>query len=202
MNNFDNDYFIAFPNREVSPVYFDLALRSSNRYLAYKKYDVGEPIFVENTNDDLVSNSDFKLHDAHLCQNSLIISDNIKSKIDFIENDGVQIFPAVIINNEKYYENYWVINIYERLDLLNLSKCDIFEFEPDETSHFIDKYSLSYEKVISTPLNDRLIFVPDKSMMGYTMVHKSIIEIMEKFDIAPVKFISLDEWRVGVQFVE
>ncbi len=202
MHNYDKDYFIVFEDGEASSVDLDLALRSSSRYLAYKKYDLGEPIFLENTNEELDSSLDFQLHDAHLCMNSLIISNDIKSKIEFIENDGVQIFPVVIINNKKHYDNYWVINIHERLDVLDFTKCDIVLFDPEDTSHYIRNYSLSYDKVMNTPLDDRLIFVPDKSMMEYTMVHKSIIDIIKSFDIAPIKFISLDDWQMGTQFVE
>ncbi len=201
MNNYDKEYFIAFKSPEES-VDLTLSLRSSNRYIGYERYKHSEPLFLDNQNEELDSNLDFKLHDAHMCGNSLIISNVLKKEIELIENDGVQIFPVVIINNLNHYDNYWIINIYSDLDLLNLSNCRIRNFRPGSHRQYIQKYSLDKNKVKSIDLNDRLVMNVSQTKMSYTNVHKSIVDIMKNFDIAPIKFISLDEWQMGVQFVE
>ncbi len=197
MTDLNKEYYIPFNKMNDRVLRLGLSTRSSNRFIGIKPFEFGEPLFFENDFPDLTKGIDFELSDIHLSGNDLIVSNKIKSKIEFIENEKLQFFPAVIINNNKYHENYWVINIHQFTDILDYEKCDI-----DDDAHDIDKFSIDIEKYNLIPRDKSLVIKPDGTLLEVVFVHKSIVEALQEFDTSALNFFSVDEWEMGYQFVE
>ncbi len=50
-----------------------------------------------------------------------VFSDAIRQSLGSIENDSFQIYPSVIVDDKDvYHDDYWVFNIFEEIDVLNL----------------------------------------------------------------------------------
>lgn len=90
--------------------------------------------------------------------------------------------------------------IYNHLDCLDYDNCVIRRYSKEDDFHNVRKYSLSREKLDPINEEDRLIFIPEKAQMGYTLVHKKIVDIFRKENVDTLKFIKVSDWEAGMQF--
>ncbi len=63
----------------------------------------------------------------------------------------------IVDDHDKYHEGYWVFNVFEKMDVLNLEKCQIDDYDPEDTRHTIDQYYLD---------DDKLSAIPEKEALG------------------------------------
>ncbi|BCV32148.1 hypothetical protein TUM4442_16750 [Shewanella algae] len=107
-----------------------------------------------------------------------IIDDEIKRELGEVDNEFFQLYPAVIVDDEQnYHEGFWVFNIFEYMDVLNLEECLINNYKPGEDEYAIKRYSLCKQKMQTIPENERLVFMPEYSDFPHVMVHEKIVKV-------------------------
>ncbi len=205
MSQYNDQYYIIFEKYNEETLYLVVHDRSDYRNYEYTKLEFGQPMFFENgyKEKDLAEGIHRPIKNAHLETTYPVVSSEIKESLEHTENDCFQFYPAVIVDDKgKYHEGYWVFNIFEEMDVLDLEKCEIDDFDPDDEMHDIEKYYLSDEKLAAIPESERLIFQPDSSDIDHTIVHKSVVEVFKKHNVDTLNFIKVSEWESGYQFVE
>ncbi|MCX8936572.1 hypothetical protein P3394_11295 [Vibrio parahaemolyticus] len=171
----------------------------------YTKLSGGEPMFFENgyRDIDLARGVSRPIKQAHLDSTYPVFSDEIKKTLDNIDSSCCQIYPAVIVDDHgKYHDNYWVFNVFELLDVLNLEKCRIDDFDPDEEDQTIEQYYLDDDKLSAMPEEERLVFMPKFSDYPHIIVHEKVVKAFKKHDVDTLNFVKVSDWVMGLQFVE
>ncbi len=205
MSQYNDQYYIIFEKYNEDTLYLAVHDRSDYRNYEYTKLTFGQPMFFENgyREEDLARGIRRPIKNAHLDATWPVVSKEIKESLEHTENATFQFYPAVIVDDEgNYHEEYWVFNIFEQMDVLDLEKCEIDDFDPNNEVHPIDKYYLSDDKLAAIPESERLVFQPDFGNVAYTMVHKSVVDIFKKHNVDTLNFIKVSEWEMGLQFVE
>jgi hypothetical protein len=162
-----------------------------------------EPLFFENSyrEKDIVEGKERPIKKAHLDGNFLVVSSAVRNEIKKLSIDKVKLYPAVIVDDKNnYHEEFWFFNIYGSSDYIDISLCQVDDFDEDDKKHTIEKYALN-EKLLDGILEERrLIFRPSRSDVGHTIVHQKIVDIFIKLNIDNIKFYKLSEWEDGMQF--
>lgn len=142
------------------------------------------------------------IKDAHLAIAYPVFTNEIRKSLGQVDNKCFQLFPAVIVDDSgKYHEDYWVFNVFEKMDVLNLEECDIDDFDPEDTRHTIDKYSLDTDKLDALPEKERLVFMPKYSDYPHIMVHECVVKAFKKHNVDTLNFVKVSDWEMGLQFV-
>ncbi len=205
MSQYNDQYYIIFKKYNEETLYLVVHDRSDYRNYEYTKLEFGQPMFFENgyKEKDLARGIRRPIKKAHLNITWPVVTNDIKVSLEHTENACFQFYPAVIEDDEgKYHEGYWVFNIFEQIDVLDLEKCEIDEFDPNNEIHPIDKYYLSDEKLDLIPESERLVFMPKYTNIGHVMVHESVVEVFKKHNVDTLNFIKVSEWEMGYQFVD
>ncbi|MEL4401688.1 hypothetical protein AAEJ42_15550 [Shewanella algae] len=77
-------------------------------------------------------------------------------------------------DNGKFHEEYWVFNVFEKMDVLDLDRCAIRKRNPNREGQKIQQYCLSDEKLEAIPEEDRLVFMPKFSSTPHIMMQGGI----------------------------
>lgn len=114
----------------------------------------------------------------------LIISEQLKCIIEELDLDDIQFVPITIIDRaERKHENYYVLNVYKRIDCMDKEK-SVYKLNPfakpeENIIGKIDKVVLDNEVLKSIPLEERLIYTLGKEGKGnssVTLFHKSVVD--------------------------
>jgi hypothetical protein len=109
----------------------------------------------------------------------------------------------VIVDDQgNYHEDYWVFNLFQKMDVLHLEKCNIDDFDPDDRRHTIDQYYLDDDKLSALPEKERLVFMPKHSDYPHIMLHERVVEVFQKHQVDSLRFIKVSDWVMGIQFVK
>ncbi|WP_425315785.1 imm11 family protein [Vibrio owensii] len=204
MNHYNEKYYIVFEKYDENTLYLKPQKHSAMRDYEFTKLSGSEPMFFENgyREEDAARGVSRSLKKAHLDSTYPVITVEIKKSLGKVENEYFQLFPAVIVDDSgKYHEEYWVFNVFEKMDVLNLEECDIDDFDPEETRHTIDKYSLDTVKLDALPEKERLVFMPKCSDYPHIMVHESVVKVFKKHNVDTLNFVKVSDWEAGLQFV-
>ena len=205
MNRYNEQYYIIFHEYNGNTLYLSSQDRSDLRAYQYTKLEFGEPLFFENAykKEDAIKRICRPIRQAHLNITYPIITDEIKEALGDIENEQFQFYPAVIVDDNGYYhDNLWLFNVFNKLDILDLDKCEIKKFNPNNTTHSISKYYLNEEKITAIPEDFRLIFKPKYSNISHIIVHEKVVNVFRKFNVDTLRFIKISDWEMGDQFVK
>ncbi|MGF1743058.1 hypothetical protein L4C34_18730 [Vibrio profundum] len=203
MSNYNEKYYIVFEKHSDDTLYLVTHDRSDYRNYEYTKLVYGEPMFFENSykDKDLIRGVSRPIKKAHLDVTYPIVSDEIKRSLGEVENRTFQFYPSIIVDDKGgYHDDYWVFNVFNQLDALDLDKCRIDDFDPDESCHDIEKYFLSSEKLSLIPESERLVFMPDYSDVGHVMVHESLVKVFKDHNVDTLNFVKVSDWVMGYQF--
>lgn len=204
MSQYNEQYFIVFKSYDENTLYLSPQKHSAMRDYEFTKLSGGEPMFFENgyRDEDLSRGVSRPIKDAHLAIAYPVFTNEIRKSLGQVDNKCFQLFPAVIVDDSgKYHEDYWVFNVFEKMDVLNLEECDIDDFDPEDTRHTIDKYSLDTDKLDALPEKERLVFMPKYSDYPHIMVHESVVKAFKKHNVDPLNFVKVSDWEMGLQFV-
>ncbi|CAH1521723.1 conserved hypothetical protein [Vibrio owensii] len=204
MSQYNEQYFIVFKSYDENTLYLSPQKHSAMRDYEFTKLSGGEPMFFENgyREEDLSRGVSRPIKDAHLAIAYPVFTNEIRKSLGQVDNKCFQLFPAVIVDDSgKYYEDYWVFNVFEKMDVLNLEECDIDDFDPEDTRHTIDKYSLDTDKLDALPEKERLVFMPKYSDYPHIMVHESVVKAFKKHNVDTLNFVKVSDWEMGLQFV-
>ena len=204
MSQYNEQYFIVFKSYDENTLYLSPQKHSAVRDYEFTKLIGEEPMFFENgyREEDLSRGVSRPIKEAHLAIAYPVFSNEIRKSLGQVDNKCFQLFPAVIVDDSgKYHEEYWVFNVFEKMDVLNLEECDIDDFDPEETRHTIDKYSLDTAKLDALPEKERLVFMPKCSDYPHIMVHESVVKVFKKHNVDTLNFVKVSDWEAGLQFV-
>ncbi|MCX2791544.1 hypothetical protein [Vibrio sp. Sgm 5] len=204
MSQYNEQYFIVFKSYDENTLYLSPQKHSAMRDYEFTKLSGSEPMFFENgyREEDLSRGVSRPIKDAHLAIAYPVFTNEIRKSLGQVDNKCFQLFPAVIVDDSvKYHEDYWVFNVFEKMDVLNLEECDIDDFDPEDTRHTIDKYSLDTDKLDALPEKERLVFMPKYSDYPHIMVHESVVKVFKKHNVDTLKFVKVSDWEMGLQFV-
>lgn len=204
MSQYNEQYFIVFKSYDENTLYLSPQKHSAMRDYEFTKLSGGEPMFFENgyREEDLSRGVSRPIKDAHLAIAYPVFTNEIRKSLGQVDNKCFQLFPAVIVDDSgKYHEDYWVFNVFEKMDVLNLEECDIDDFDPEDTRHTIDKYSLDTDKLDALPEKERLVFMPKYSDYPHIMVHESVVKAFKKHNVDTLNFVKVSDWEMGLQFV-
>ncbi|MGR5286585.1 imm11 family protein [Vibrio maritimus] len=205
MSQYNNQYYIVFENYDENTLYLKPQKHSAMRDYEYTKLSGGEPMFFENCyrDEDLARRVSRPIKQAHLDSTYPVFSDEIKQSLGNVDNACCQIYPSVIVDDhDKYHEGYWVFNVFEKMDVLDMDKCAIRKRNPNREGQKIQKYCLSDEKLEEVPEKDRLIFMPKFSSYPHIIVHEKIVKAFKKHNVDTLNFVKVSDWVMGLQFVE
>ncbi|MGL0960197.1 imm11 family protein [Vibrio vulnificus] len=205
MSKYNDQYYIVFKSYDENTLYLTTHDRSDHRDFEYTKLSGSEPMFFENgyRDEDLSRGIARPIKQAHMSIAYPVISDEVKITLGDISNDFCQLYPAVIIDDsDKYHDNYWVFNIFEEMDALDLEKCHIDDFDPEDEEHPISQYYLDDEKLSAMPEKERLVFMPKYTDYPHVMVHEKVVKAFKKHDVDTLNFVKVSDWVMGLQFVE
>ncbi|HDS1213071.1 TPA: hypothetical protein QD007_003695, partial [Shewanella algae] len=121
MSRFNEQYYIVFENYDDNTLYLKPQKHSAMRDYEYTKLTGGEPMFFENCyrDEDLSRGVSRPIKQAHLDSTYPVFTDAIKQSLGNIDNKFCQCYPGVIVDdNGKFHEEYWVFNVFEKMDVL------------------------------------------------------------------------------------
>ena len=206
MNKYNDEYYIVFEHFNENTLYLAETDQTEPRDIGWKELQFGlEPAFFENgykdKDKDKAHGIKRPISSAHMNGNTIIINNDLREKIKHFDIAGLQLYPSVIIDDDDYYhDGYWVLNNYQRLECLDYDHCIIRNYTPGSDRHRVKKYCLSETVLDAIPEEQRLIFKPAKTDMGYAFFHKRIVDIFNKYGVETLKFEKVSEWKAGKQF--
>ncbi|MGF1743059.1 hypothetical protein L4C34_18735 [Vibrio profundum] len=205
MSKYNEQYYLVFENYDNNTLYLSTHDRSDYRNYEYTKLAYGEPMFFENgyKEKDLKQGISRPIRKAHLDSTYPVVLDEVKVSLGDVENDNFQFYPSIIVDDHgEYHDNYWVFNVFKKLDVLNIQKCEIDDFDPADDVHAVDRYYLSDEKMINIPKEERLVFKPKFSDVSHIMIHESVVEVFNRHHVGTLNFVKVSDWVMGLQFVD
>ncbi len=206
MSKYNDQYYIVDEVYDNNTLYLTALQKTANRNYSYKKMQPGdEPLFFENAykKEDIAAGSKKQIKQSHMNGNFLLVSNDIRGKIKGIQSNGVQLYPAVIIDDdEDFHDNFWLLNVFNKQNYIDFDKSEIKRYDPKSDSHKVKKYFLSDEALDKVPEENRLIFKPSNTDVGFMFVHQKIVDIFNEFKVGNIKFYKVSEWKKGMQFQE
>ncbi|EOV0144548.1 hypothetical protein ACOIXN_001903 [Vibrio vulnificus] len=205
MSKYNDQYYIVFENYDENTLYLTTHDWSDHRDYEYTKLSGSEPMFFVNgyRDEDLARGISRPIKKAHLDSTYPVFSDEIKQSLGNVDNACCQVYPGVIVDDhDKYHEGYWVFNVFEKMDVLNLEKCQIDDYDPEDTRHTIDQYCLDDDKLSAIPEKERLVFMPKFSDYPHIIVHEKVVKAFKKHNVDTLNFVKVSDWVMGLQFVE
>ncbi len=204
MNKYNEEYYIVFDNYNDETLYLSPLQKTFDRNYTYTKAVMGQdPFFFENAykDKDLLNSIQRPIKNAHLNLNYPIVSDKVKDDMNNFKIDNFQLYPTIIIDdNGDFYDNFWFFNIFNKINVLNLKRCIIDDYDEDDKRHDIDKYYLDSNKLDAIPEEQRLVFIPEKASGAPVFLHQKIVDVFNKHKVDTLKFIKVSEWEMGKQF--
>lgn len=196
MNPYNEQYYILSLNHDEETLYLSPEMRSAMRHYEFTKLTAGDPMFFKNgyRDEDLAKGVKRPIKKAHMAINYPIIDDEIKRELGEVDNEFFQLYPAVIVDDEQnYHEGFWVFNIFEYMDVLNLDECLINNYKPGEDEYAIKRYSLCKQKMQTIPENERLVFMPEYSDFPHVMVHEKIVKVFKELKVDTLNFVKVSD---------
>ncbi|MEZ8046853.1 hypothetical protein AB6C46_23115 [Vibrio sp. 10N.237.312.C02] len=205
MSQYNDQYYIVFKNYDGNTLYLTTHDRSDHRDYEFTKLSGNEPMFFENgyREEDLARGISRPITKAHLDSTYPVIADEVKQSLGDIGNDCFQLYPAIIVDDHgKYHDSYWAFNLFQKMDVLNLEKSQIDDFDPEDTRHTIEQYYLDDDKLSAMPEKERLVFMPKFSDYPHIIVHEKVVKAFKKHNVDTLNFVKVSDWVMGLQFVE
>jgi len=206
MTNYNEQYYILFGDTSNGASHLRPLQKTADRSFTYKQLNLsGGPAFFENafSEEDTKAGIKHPILDVMDAAGWFLFSNRLYQQMATLEIKGMQLFPAVFINDDKkYYEDYFLTNFYEKLDCLDVDKSIIRSKSESRDNIYYNakKIYLSTEVLDKIPEEQRLIFKIDKIRPAYIIVHQKIKDIIEQENATGAKFYRIDQYTKGDQF--
>ncbi len=205
MSKYNDQYYIVFKSYDENTLYLTTHDRSDHRDYEYTKLTGSEPMFFVNAyrEEDLARGVSRPIKQAHLDSTYPVFTDAIKQSLGNTDNKHCQCYPGIIVDdNGNFHEDYWVFNVFEKMDVLDLDRCAIRKRNPNREGQKIQQYCLSDEKLEAIPEKERLVFMPKFSSYPHIIVHEKVVKAFKKHNVDTLNFVKVSDWVMGLQFVE
>ncbi len=138
---------------------------------------------------------------------SLLISDSLREKLKFYDISGLQIYPAVYIDDDQHWhEDRWFMNFYQEVDCFDrkLSTIEIEEEEEEDDDDDADviKYHLDPLILNEIPEEKRWMFKMGGATVDYMFIHQKIADLFSTCQANGVIFLKVSEFKEGDQFTQ
>ena len=112
---------------------------------------------------------------------------------------GVYLNPAIIRGKkDEEFENYYKMDVMNKYLTFDKDKSEYTTFK-DGSWLSVKKIVLNIDALSEISLEERLIY-KSKEHSGYTLYHKSIVDIIMAVNPEGVCFTPVEVWREGMQF--
>ncbi|HAU8250678.1 TPA: hypothetical protein I7148_05175 [Vibrio vulnificus] len=147
-----------------------------------------------------------QLCNLHMSGRNMMVKRELYLALRHIDITGAQWLKAVIINDDDtYHDDYHYLNFFRNPVDRNYAYYDFVDFEQSEYEkdvfadylpplYTFEKIVLSPEKLAAVPLEKRLIW-DDLQFTDCLVVHKSVKEIMEKYQPLDCRFTRIEEYQ-------
>ncbi len=194
--NYNERYFLMSPNYESKNEIFHVVPTdpTAMRRFHYRELIYGEAAVKFNAKIDEVFNLEPLIL---ICKPSYIISNELKDLIDDHIYGG-KLYPAVISSENMSSDEFYLINIYKKLDCWDRNSSSYKQNDPDYYPR-VYKYKLNDSILDCIPENDRLIFKMGGTDLSPIFVHEKIKVQLEN-KVKNVKFFKVSEYEFGDEF--
>ena len=190
-NEFNKEYFVI--GRENNNNYPLLVVKQGGKYereyeyvddIQPMLYRLGEPVPSKPIMVDFHSSS---------CS---IVSQKISDVLRNLNIKGLQLIPATIEGkNNELHEDYWFLNIYNKLKVLDMDKSVYRWSNFLKLANPIEKLVLNEELLNSIPLEERLIFRLEENKV-FEIFHKSVVDAIMETNPEGILFTSVADWHI------
>jgi len=204
--NYNEQYYILFGDTSNGASHLRPLQKTADRSFTYKQLNLsGGPAFFENafSEEDIKAGIKHPILDVMDAAGWFLFSNRLYQQMATFDIQGMQLFPAVFINDDKkYHEDYFLTNFYEKLDCLDVDKSIIVRKRErrNKITYNVDTISLSNKVLDAIPEEQRLMFRIDKITDGFVIVHQKIKDIIEQENATGAKFYRIDQYTKGDQF--
>ncbi|MGF1742807.1 hypothetical protein L4C34_17355, partial [Vibrio profundum] len=111
-------------------------------------------------------------------------------------------FPAIIVDeNDKWYEDFYYFNVYERLDCVDFENSEVDDYDPDSIiGQEVIKFKLRADVLENIEEERRLIVMLDEVVEAPLLVHQKLVDQLVQFNIEAFTFYKLSEYELGMEF--
>lgn len=204
MSKYDQEYYIAYTTLNPDQLHIKPKASTAARGYRYTKLTLGEaPLFFVNAfqKRDQKTGARRTVTDILYDGASFAVTDEIKRYLGQFEIASMQHYPAIIINDDdRWHEDYWYLNIYERLDCWDRNT-SIYEIdtEANDPKPMVDKFSLDTAKLEAIPEEKRLIFKIGGASKAYVLMHRKIVKHILENAYTGIRFFKVADFEEGDQ---
>ncbi|MGF1743057.1 hypothetical protein L4C34_18725, partial [Vibrio profundum] len=184
MNTFEDEYYLLIdtPFREN---FLELVgiKGAGARFYETDQLDYGDgPIFFGQV---FKEDMPFKLSNVQMDSGNPVVSKEIADVIAKYNIDGFQLFPAIIVDeNDKWYEDFYYFNVYERLDCVDFENSEVDDYDPDSIiGQEVIKFKLRADVLENIEEERRLIVMLDEVVEAPLLVHQKLVDQLVQFNI-------------------
>lgn len=197
MNKYNDSYYYMIASSDEDIPIFSINEDSMPPDQAIKAIAVDQELPAD---DDLVLNlelgifdNNYRLTDYHVAMEPVFKNSRMKL-IESLALPKTQFIPCKLkIDGENENTEYYLWHVYNYIECMDKENSVIWQGEDDGEDDFvIEALSLDSDIMRDIPLESRLIFRPDETTSKY-IVHKSIVDKIETFNIDGLEFISVAE---------
>ena len=204
MTTYEDQYYLVKKKYDENTLYLKPFNKKARMGARFEEIPYGgEPLFFENAykEKDKQHGISRPLRKAMMWSTFLIVNDNIKEDLEQYDINSLQLYPAVVVDdNGDYHENYWYLNIYQGLDVLDVNLSEIGNYNPNDDDHDVKKFKLKTDILDQIKEENRLIFIFPNTETMTMIAHQKIVDIFNKHDVDSVVFHKMSEWYAGKQF--
>ena len=127
---------------------------------------------------------------------SSVISQKIHDVLEKLNLKDIQMIPATISGKDnEVFENYWFVNVYNRIPAVDRKKSDYSWNDFLEIANPIKKLVLNEELLNSIPLEDRLVFRLEENS-AFEIYHKSVVDAIMATNPEGIQFTKVEDYHI------
>lgn len=193
--NHNESYYLMFPDYKNSKDFNVVPTEETGlTRFHYKKltHGIDQLSFISKTKaSDIVQETE-----VLFCEPTLLVSKSIK---EVLENKiyGGQFYPALVETGDNNYHEFFVVNLFEKLDCWDRNK-SVFELDEDDGAR-VYKYSLDSNVLDEIEVNDRQIFKIGGTDLSPVFVHEKAKEQLSSMT-NNLRFFPVLEYNFGDEY--
>jgi len=206
MNRFNEEYYIAVEPKGDNQPYVIADKKTAARGYHYTKLPEGKPplfFFNRNKEKDLASGNKWAITPVLETGGDFLVSDYIANELMMYEIDGLQLYPAVYIDDDdNWHEEYWFLTFFEKFRYWDSKNSEFMKIDSSDSEFDaeIDKYCLDESKLSLIPEEQRLIFKMGGVGDPYVFFHKKMVDLFTSTKSKGIRFFKVSEFEEGDQF--
>ena len=190
-NEFDKEYFILKRDNNSN---YPLIKSTKNGKYEFSKVFVDEAEKMEYSLRKPIPLKP-QIVDYHPSVRS-VVSKRIVDILSVFQLEKVQFIPATIIGkNNKLFEDYFYLHIFNHIDALNKEKSIFKWLETAKAASPIEKLVLDENSLSEIPLDKRLVFRL-KENDTFELFHMSVVEKILAIKPEGLKFTKVEDWHI------